>query len=270
VANLKNKIERQAQDHAGELATLKTKVEQQEKAYAEETAKLEASLQSTIQAKAAADDKVENYIRQLSQLHEEIATARQRAALLAKEKVVAEENFKVHIEKLAEMENGLAALKNAIEESEQKAALLINEKAQAQEQIASYEQRIDELEDKLQAQMQIRQEALAEVNAVSNTAIHNQETAFPDISENAIADAYTEEIKSLDTGLGENAVIALLNDDKSNIATDAARQPFEMAEIEPELTGVCDCCDKAGIPEADLFTIDSGQQLCPECLGLFR
>ena len=50
-------------------------------------------------------------------------------------------------------------------------------------------------------------------------------------------------------------------------------------EAEPELaettsntitTATCECCGKQDVPENDLARIDSGQQLCPDCLKMLR
>jgi hypothetical protein len=37
-----------------------------------------------------------------------------------------------------------------------------------------------------------------------------------------------------------------------------------------ERTGTCECCGRKDVPENDLAKIDSGQQLCPDCIGMLR
>jgi len=37
-----------------------------------------------------------------------------------------------------------------------------------------------------------------------------------------------------------------------------------------ERTGTCECCGRKDIPENDLAKIDSGQQLCPNCIKMLR
>ncbi len=51
------------------------------------------------------------------------------------------------------------------------------------------------------------------------------------------------------------------------------------AEVEAKLnealvgmdrTGTCECCGRKDVPENDMAQIDSGQQLCPDCLRMLR
>jgi len=35
-------------------------------------------------------------------------------------------------------------------------------------------------------------------------------------------------------------------------------------------TGICECCGRKDVPENDLAKIDSGQQLCPDCIKMLR
>jgi hypothetical protein len=35
-------------------------------------------------------------------------------------------------------------------------------------------------------------------------------------------------------------------------------------------TATCECCGREDVPKNDLAKIDSGQQLCPDCLRMLR
>ena len=51
-------------------------------------------------------------------------------------------------------------------------------------------------------------------------------------------------------------------------AEDESRAMAEQVEIRDSLArkAVCECCGKDGFSEKQLFRIDSGQMVCPDCL----
>jgi hypothetical protein len=85
--------------------------------------------------------------------------------------------------------------------------------------------------------------------------------------------AHVEEMTRFEAALLEEKVTKTAAQESAGACAQQAVQLKEELKTQPEAgktTGVCDCCGKIDIPDDHLIKIDSGQRLCPNCLGELR
>jgi hypothetical protein len=81
---------------------------------------------------------------------------------------------------------------------------------------------------------------------------------------------YVEKITSLEIALLKEKTERIAAEQKGRMYAQKLAQLQEQLKARPEseeINGVCNCCGRADVPEENLVKIDSGQRMCPACLG---
>jgi hypothetical protein len=81
---------------------------------------------------------------------------------------------------------------------------------------------------------------------------------------------YVEKITSLEIALLKEKTERIAAEQKARMYAQKLAQLQEQLKARPEseeINGVCNCCGRTDVPEENLVKIDSGQRMCPACLG---
>ena len=231
----------EAEEVAREMWRLAVEAEAQVRITAEAQAKAEiANAKVRDEAADAIEQAQAECEKMIKKSKRAVARAEEKAKVQADARLRAEECYKVQAEQAEEYCAGeIAKIKQTIEKV----------KIEFEEKDRAYKEALAEAEEKLRDEAQARQEA--ESRAQAEAEAHAQ------------AESKAREEATLREQAEQRA--------GSEVQARAEAQAKLNEALESiQRTSTCECCGRKDVPENDLAKIDSGQQLCPDCIKMLR
>lgn len=167
----------------------------------------------------------------------------------------------------AECEKKIKKSKRAVARAENKAKVQAEARLRAEEgykvqteqaeeyyagEIAKIKQTIDKVKVEFEEKDRAYKEALAEAQEKARTEARARKEA--------------EQTAALEAGARQEAEARAQAESETLARAAKLNEALESVKR----TGTCECCGRKDVPENDLAKIDSGQQLCPDCIKMLR